>query len=419
MKPARASPVVIADRYLRHTQIDGFSQTAVAQLRVIVVGAGAIGNEVVKNLVLLGAAQQIGPAHQSDPAEIAACAGDSNGGGYLELHDFDRVERHNLTRSVLLRESDIGQNKSSCVAARARELDPAVHIVPFAGDIADTLSLTAVANADIVIGCVDNFEARIRLNQLCLLAGTAWINTAIDSRYASVEVFPLNASAQPPCFECTLPATVYERIAERRSCGGLLKTALAQQVMPSTTLTTSLVAALAVNQALLLTGCDNRVNNQENAGSVRLFADSLTGITSRSEIMRAPLCAGCDALPWRVQIAGSARSARDLQTIQSQRPQPINSTPQVQLSDAIIAAAQCTSCGENSNTTALVGRRAATVPDSVIICAQCEQASVAIDIKDHFDLNELVQLCADATLAASWADLDGHFIALGSKEDTS
>ena len=72
----------------------------------------------------------------------------------------------------MLRESDIGQNKAASVAARANELDPAVEIAAIAGDIHDTLDLASVRAADIVIGCTDNFEARIRINQLCLLAGT-------------------------------------------------------------------------------------------------------------------------------------------------------------------------------------------------------------------------------------------------------
>ena len=41
-------------RYQRHELIDWFSQQRLADSRVAVIGAGAIGNEVIKNLVLLG-----------------------------------------------------------------------------------------------------------------------------------------------------------------------------------------------------------------------------------------------------------------------------------------------------------------------------------------------------------------------------
>ena len=63
-------------RYRRHDLIDWFSQERVAAARIAVIGAGAVGNEVVKNLVLLGV-------------------------GAIDVFDFDVVELHNLTRSVL------------------------------------------------------------------------------------------------------------------------------------------------------------------------------------------------------------------------------------------------------------------------------------------------------------------------------
>ena len=77
-------------RYRRHDLIDWFSQEQVSAARVAVIGAGAVGNEVIKNLALLGC-------------------------GTIDVFDFDVVELHNLTRGVLLRESDAGRNKAEAV----------------------------------------------------------------------------------------------------------------------------------------------------------------------------------------------------------------------------------------------------------------------------------------------------------------
>ena len=63
--------------------IGWFDQDRLAATRVLVVGAGAIGNEVCKGLALLGT-------------------------GRIEVWDRDRVESHNLTRSVLFRDDDLG-----------------------------------------------------------------------------------------------------------------------------------------------------------------------------------------------------------------------------------------------------------------------------------------------------------------------
>ena len=100
--PARG-PTATADRYARHRAIAGFSQESLQASRFAVIGAGAIGNEVVKNLCLLGV-------------------------GAVDVYDFDTVELHNLTRSVLLREADVGTGKATAVARRAREMDPAVTV---------------------------------------------------------------------------------------------------------------------------------------------------------------------------------------------------------------------------------------------------------------------------------------------------
>src|SRR5437763_405877 len=91
--------VLLEDRYARHRLMDWWDQKRLADAKVLVAGAGAIGNEVLKNLALLGV-------------------------GHILVVDFDRVELSNLTRSVLFRDSDIGQSKARIAAERAREINP-------------------------------------------------------------------------------------------------------------------------------------------------------------------------------------------------------------------------------------------------------------------------------------------------------
>jgi molybdopterin/thiamine biosynthesis adenylyltransferase len=110
-------------RYQRHTLIDWFSQADVKNARVCVVGAGAVGNEVLKCLALLGA-------------------------GTIDVYDFDRIEVHNLTRSVLFRETDIGRNKAECAAARVRELEAERDEARKARTLADALRASAITVED-------------------------------------------------------------------------------------------------------------------------------------------------------------------------------------------------------------------------------------------------------------------------------
>jgi len=115
------------DRYSRLRLISWWRQERLRTARVLVVGAGALGNEVMKNLALLGL-------------------------GTTYLIDLDVVEPSNLSRSVLFREEDGGQPKSEVAARRARELNPEITVVPIKGDVITDLGLGLFADVDLVIG---------------------------------------------------------------------------------------------------------------------------------------------------------------------------------------------------------------------------------------------------------------------------
>src|SRR5277367_2439660 len=80
-------------RFSRQSQIHGWSQNVLAEAKLLVAGCGALGNETLKNLALLGI-------------------------GTLGIIDLDLVEVSNLSRSVLFRETDVGQPKAIVAGAR-------------------------------------------------------------------------------------------------------------------------------------------------------------------------------------------------------------------------------------------------------------------------------------------------------------
>ena len=87
------------DRYHRQSLITWWDQERLSDASVLVIGAGALGNELVKNLALVGV-------------------------GTVVVVDLDQVENSNLSRGVLFREGDEGADKATVVAARAAELNP-------------------------------------------------------------------------------------------------------------------------------------------------------------------------------------------------------------------------------------------------------------------------------------------------------
>src|SRR5271169_5741011 len=81
------------DRYSRLRLIPWWDQEKIAACRVLVIGAGALGNEILKNLALLGFRK-------------------------IVVVDLDKIEESNLSRTILYRASDIGEYKA-VAAARA------------------------------------------------------------------------------------------------------------------------------------------------------------------------------------------------------------------------------------------------------------------------------------------------------------
>ncbi len=115
---AGESPLIIdeSDRYGRLRLIPWWRQERLAAARVLVVGAGALGNEVLKNLALLGV-------------------------GTVIVIDLDAVEPSNLSRSVLFRLEDGGRSKAEVAAQRAGEINPDVRFHPIRGDVITDLGL--------------------------------------------------------------------------------------------------------------------------------------------------------------------------------------------------------------------------------------------------------------------------------------
>ncbi len=217
------------DRYGSLRLAGWWSESVVRSARVVVVGAGALGNEVVKNLVLMGV-------------------------GTILLVDFDEVEMENLDRGVFLRDGDEGRPKAEVVARRATELNPAVRVVPIHGDVRLCVGGGTVREADLVFSCVDNREARLWINSQCHRHGTRWVDGAVQGLDAVVRVFRPPAGA---CYECSFTDEDYRLVSMRYSCPLLPRGAIAEGKVPVVTTAASIGGALQVQLGMkLLHGMD-------------------------------------------------------------------------------------------------------------------------------------------------------------------
>jgi adenylyltransferase/sulfurtransferase len=249
-----AEPALViddADRYGRLRLIPWWRQERLASARVLVVGAGALGNEVLKNLALLGV-------------------------GTTYVIDLDTVEPSNLSRSVLFRQSDGGRAKAEVAAERALEINPEIHIIPIRGDVITDLGLGLFADVDVVIGCLDNREARLWVNRQCWKVGTPWVDAGIQEIQGVVKVFVPPDSA---CYECAMTERDYQLLNLRYSCPLLRRDQILEGKVPTAPTIASMMAALEVQEALkLLHGLP------VEAGSAMVF----NGVTNQFYTTRLP-----------------------------------------------------------------------------------------------------------------------------------
>ena len=207
------------------TLLSWFRQEKVKNAKVLVVGAGALGNEVVKNLTLFGV-------------------------GTIYVCDFDRIELTNLTRSVLFREADAYSHayKAEVAAKRAMEINPQIKVYPIVGNLFSDMGLGIYRDVDVVIGCLDSRIARYQLNRLCMRVGKPWIDGSIENLTGSVKVYAPGVN----CYECNLSRDEFNYIMLRTGCADVVRKQTSAGRVATTPVSASIVGAVQVQEAMKL-----------------------------------------------------------------------------------------------------------------------------------------------------------------------
>jgi adenylyltransferase/sulfurtransferase len=217
-------PNLRKDRLGTFEFISWWEREKVQNAKVMVVGAGALGNEVIKNLALMGI-------------------------GNLFIVDFDKVEAANLSRSVLFREGDNDRSKAEIAAARAKSINPDVHVQYMNGDITSQLGLGIIRRMDVVIGCLDNREARLAVNRFCYWVNKPWVDGAIQELLGLMRVF---VPGQGACYECTLTEQALRDLSARYSCPLLARQNILLGKVPTTPTIASIIGGMQSQEALKL-----------------------------------------------------------------------------------------------------------------------------------------------------------------------
>ena len=138
-----------------HSQIAVFGsdiQQRINELQYFLIGAGAIGCEMLKNWSLMG----------------VGCSST----GHVYVTDMDRIEKSNLSRQFLFRNTDINEFKSTTAANAIKVMNPNMNITAYQEKVAsDTEHIFGDNFYDRLSGvctALDNVEARLYVDQRCL-----------------------------------------------------------------------------------------------------------------------------------------------------------------------------------------------------------------------------------------------------------
>jgi molybdopterin-synthase adenylyltransferase len=238
-------------RYSRHILVDEIGvegQEKLLAAHVLVVGAGGLGS----------------------PAALYLA---SAGVGTISIADGDTVELSNLQRQILHTEARIGESKTQSAQQALAITNPDCQVRPLPR-LEGAALMDAVANADVVLDCSDNFATRYALNRACVALKKPLVSgAAIKLTGQLFVVDPRVANA--PCYSCLYP----EEGADEE-----LRCATTGILAPVTGIIGCMQAVEAIK---LITGF-----GRPATGLLQRY-DALTGTWSISRVSRDTACPVC------------------------------------------------------------------------------------------------------------------------------
>ncbi|XP_003575005.1 ubiquitin-like modifier-activating enzyme 5 [Brachypodium distachyon] len=174
--------------------------------------------------------------------------------GRLLLYDYDTVELANMNR-LFFRPEQVGMTKTDAAVQTLSGINPDVVLESYSLNITTVKgfevflgSLTARSShgrstgVDLVLSCVDNYEARMVVNQACNELRQTWMESGVSEDAVSGHI-QLLIPGETACFACAPPLVVASGVDERT----LKRDGVCAASLPTTM---GVVAGLLVQNAL-------------------------------------------------------------------------------------------------------------------------------------------------------------------------
>eukprot|EP00938_MAST-03A_sp_MAST-3A-sp1_P003262 g3262.t1 len=164
----------------------------ISTCKILVIGAGGIGCELLKNLALSGFRN-------------------------VETIDLDTIDVSNLNRQFLFRKEHVGKSKANVAKEAMLRFNPDVNIIAHHGNVkSEKFNLRYFKQFTIVMNALDNIGARRHVNRLCLAANiplveagsTGDLGQAYTIKKGVTECYECQPKAAPKKYPiCTIRST--------------------------------------------------------------------------------------------------------------------------------------------------------------------------------------------------------------------
>jgi len=217
----RSKKIEVDYLWARHLILWGKrGQAKIRNSKILIAGAGALGNEIAKNLAMLGVMRLI-------------------------IVDYDVVELSNISRMIFFDRSDAGKSKAKVLAQKLYRKFPNTEIVAYDCALED-IPLGTFLESDVIICGLDNVMSRIFLTSISRKYSIPMVDGGIAGFQARVQVY---TPPDAPCPVCPLPSSQYAQlIGLRNPCDAPVEEAKT----PSLPTSISFVSSIQTQEALKL-----------------------------------------------------------------------------------------------------------------------------------------------------------------------
>ncbi len=164
---------ILPERYARNTQsLSVEDQRRLQASEACIVGAGGLGGTVAEVLARIGV-------------------------GRLHLIDGDSFEEHNLNRQRFARTDNLGEAKAPAAQESIGRINPAVTVTASAVFMTAENAEDLMADADVVIDCLDRLDSRLVLQKACRRRQIPLVSAAVAGTAGQLTVvFPEDAGLE-------------------------------------------------------------------------------------------------------------------------------------------------------------------------------------------------------------------------------